>query len=343
MKPIINEFGKLSDGREVKSFILKNTHGIEVEIINFGATLVSIKTPDRIGIYSDIILGYDTIEEYESDKFVMGSTVGRFANRIGASKFSIDGEEYKLSENRPGYTLHGGHNGFNKKLWSYTIFETLSGMGVQFSYLSEDGEEGFPGNLLAIVKYYLNEDNELKISFDAETDQPTHVNLTNHAYYNLSGDLASSILDHHLSLHSEEITEIDENIFPTGKLLPIIGTELDFIDDMKIGEKIDKVDGGYDFNYVLKGKLNELKFAAEIFEPTSGRKLKLFSTYPAVQFYSGNFLDGTIGKNGKPMDRYTGFCLEPQFYPDSPNKPEFPSTLLIPGEKYHHEIILKFE
>ncbi|MFA7288167.1 MAG: aldose epimerase family protein [Melioribacteraceae bacterium] len=343
MKPIINDFGNLSDGRKVTSFLLKNTHGIEVKLINYGATLTSLLSPDKIGSCSDIILGYDTIEEYENDKFVMGSTVGRFANRIGGSKFFIDGTEYKLGENRPGYTLHGGKEGFNKKLWNYDTFETLSGIGVQFSYLSKDGEEGFPGNLLTIVKYYLNEENELKISFDAETDQPTHVNLTNHAYYNLSGDFSSSILDHHLSLHSEEITEVDKNFIPTGIILSITGSDLDFIEDMPIGEKIDKVDGGYDFNYLLKGKLNELKLAAEVSESISGRKMKLFTTYPAIQFYSGNFLDGTLGKTRKPMNRRTGFCLEPQFYPDSPNRPEFPSTLLKPGEKYHQEILLKFE
>jgi len=343
MKPIISEFGKISDGREVKSFTLKNTHGIEVKIINYGATLVSIKTPDRIGVYSDIILGYDTIEGYEKDKLFIGCTVGRYANRIGDARFSIDGKEYKLSENRPGYLLHGGKKGFNKKLWNYNTFETLSGCGVQFNYLSHDGEEGFPGNLLSIVKYYLNEENELKITFDAETDHPTHVNLTNHSYFNLNEDKSSPILNHHLSLHSEKITEIDENFIPTGKLISISGTELDFIEDMVIGEKIDEVDGGYDFNYVLNGKLNELKLAAEVSEPITGRKLKLYTTYPAVQFYSGNYLDGTIGKDGKPMNCRTGFCLEPQFFPDSPNKPEFPSTLLKPEEKYHHEIIMKFE
>ena len=343
MKPIINEFGRLSNGREVKSFTLKNTHGVEVKIINYGATLVSIKTPDRIGVYSDIILGYDTIEEYEKDELFIGCTVGRYANRIGGAKFSIKGKEYKLSQNRPGYQLHGGEKGFNKKLWNYNIFETLSGSGVQFNYLSYNGEEGFPGNLLAIVKYYLNEENELKITFDAEADEPTHVNLTNHAYFNLNEDKSSPILNHNLSLHSEMITEIDENFIPTGKLLSIAGTELDFIDEMPIGEKIDKVKGGYDFNYVLTGKANELKLAAEIAEPVCGRKLKLYTTYPAIQFYSGNYLDGTTGKDGKPMNRRTGFCLEPQFFPDSPNKPEFPSTLLLPEEKYHHEIIMKFE
>ena len=336
-------FGETPEGDLIKLFILSDGKGIEAKIINYGAILVSLKSPDKEGNSEDITLGYETLEEYIQDSSYLGATVGRYANRISKGKFTVDGVQYNLAVNDNENHLHGGLKAFHKVIWNAEKFERGDGIGIKISYLSKDGEEGYPGNLSVTVTYVLTNRAELKVRFEATTDKATPVNLTHHSYFNLTGSAQRDILDHKLTLFANHYTPVDAGLIPTGEIKPVGGTIMDFTNPMPIGARIKNVVGGYDHNYVLKKEDEKLSLAAQVYEPESGRVTELYTTEPGIQFYSGNFLDGSItGKCGKTYHKYYGFCLEPQHFPDSPNQPHFPSTILKPGEKYTHLIVFKF-
>jgi len=340
-------FGQTADGTPVHLYTLTNDRGLEVKITNYGGIIVSVITPDRAGKPGDVTLGFDTLAEYVEKSPYFGCITGRFANRIAQGKFTLNGVEYTLPQNNGPNSLHGGLKGFDKVVWSAQEFENDRGVGLTLTYLSPDGEEGYPGNLSVTVVYTLTNDNELKLDYAATTDQPTVVNLTNHAYFNLAG--TGDILGHELLLKADKITPIDDTLIPTGDLRSVAGTPLDFRQPTAVGARIEQDDeqlrlaGGYDHNFVLDNLDGKLVLAARVKEPTTGRVLEVYTTEPGIQFYSGNFLDGTItGKGGTVFHKRTGFCLETQHYPDSPNQPSFPSTALNPGEKYSQTTIFKF-
>jgi aldose 1-epimerase len=339
-------FGKTADGKTVNLFTIKNANGVELKVSEFGATLVSLKVPDREGNFKDIILGFDNLEGYIKDNTFQGVIAGRYANRIAKGKFTLDGKEYTLATNDGENHLHGGVEGFGKKVWKGEELKTDDGAGVKLTYLSKDGEEGYPGNLECTVEYILDNDNELKIVLETKTDKPTPVNLTNHAYFNLKGEGEGTILDHVLKLNAEEYTPVDDGLIPTGEIKSVKGTPLDFTKAKKIGKDIDKLDkkfhGGYDHNFVLPDSGDSLTKVCKVVEPESGRVMEIYTTKPGFQFYSGNFLDGFKGKGGKAYKQHYAFCIEPQFYPDSPNKPNFPSCILRPGEERKEIILYKF-
>ena len=336
-------FGKLSQNRAIESFILKNKIGAKAKLISFGATLVSLKMPDKNNKLADIVTGYDDLDSYVNDACYFGCTVGRFANRIAKAKFKLDGNEYKLIANAGKNHLHGGIKGFNRAPWRGSEFQDSDGCRVVFKYLSPDGEEGYPGNLDVTVTYTLTDDNELKISYEATTDKKTIVNLTNHSYFNLAGHDKGSILTQRINLNADKITVVDENYIPTGQLKSVKNTVYDLTMLRPIGENIGGFELGYDFNYVLnKSSPQELSFAAKVVEPQSGRVMEIFTTEPAVQFYIGNYLNGVKGKGGAVYKKHDAFCLETQHFPDSPNRPEFPSVVLEPGNVYRHLTVHKF-
>ena len=336
-------FGTLSRKRNVEFFILKNKTGAEAKLISFGATLVSLKMPDKNGKFADIVLGYDDLTGYISDKCYFGCTVGRFANRIANAKFQLDGREYKLAANADKHHLHGGIKGFNKAPWQPSTFETDDCCGVIFKYLSPDGEEGYPGNLEVTVTYTLTDDNELKIGYQAATDEKTILNLTNHSYFNLAGHDNGDVLSHRIKINADEITAVDSSCVPTGIIKSVKDTEFDLTTLKPIGENIAKFELGYDFNYILnKSTPLELSLAAKVVEPKGGRVMEILTTEPAVQFYTGNFLNGVKGKAGAIYKKHHAFCLEAQHYPDSPNRPNFPSVVLQPGEIYRQLTVHKF-
>jgi aldose 1-epimerase len=327
----------------IETFTLKNKHGIEAKVISLGATLVSLKIPDKNGKFADVVLGYDNAEDYMKDKCYFGCTVGRFANRIANAKFSIDGKEYKLANNDGKNHLHGGIVGFNKVLWKSKPFNNNTDCGVVFEYLSPDGEESYPGNLKAVVKYTLTDNNELSISYEATTDKKTIINLTNHSYFNLAGHNAGDILSHQIQINADKFTGFNAELLPTGELCPVKGTAFDFTQTAVIGKNISKTGIGYDLNYVLNKKTaEELSFAAMVIEPLSGRQMEIFTTEPGVQFYTSNFLNGIAGKSGTIYQKHGALCLETQHYPDSPNQPNFPSPVLLPGKIYRHLTVHKF-
>ena len=343
-------FGKLSDGREADLYTLTNKKGMEVAITNFGGIVVSLKVPDRAGKVEDVVLGYDSIEGYLTNKAFFGATIGRYGNRIGHGTFTLDGKTYTLPKNDGDNTLHGGPEGFNKRLWAAKDVSGQHGPALQLTYLSKDGEEGFPGNLSAKVVFTLTNSNELVIEYSATTDKNTVANLTNHSYFNLAGQGNGDILRHVLTIHGDKITAVDAALIPTGELRPVAGTPFDFTKPTAIGEHVDqddpqiKLGKGYDHNWVLSsgGSATPVP-VAEAYEPTSGRFLQVLSTEPGVQFYSWNFLDGTIkGKGDKVYQHRYGFCLETQHFPDSPNHPSFPSTELKPKQTYATTTIFKF-
>jgi aldose 1-epimerase len=343
-------FGKLSDGREADLYTLTNRKGMEVAITNFGGIVVSLKVPDRTGKIDDVVLGYDSLDGYLTNKAFFGATIGRYGNRIGHGTFVLDGKTYTLPKNDADNTLHGGPEGFNKRLWTAKDVTAKRGPALELTYLSKDGEEGFPGNLSAKVVFTLTDENELVIDYTATTDKDTVVNLTNHSYFNLAGQGNGDILGHRLTIRGDKITAVDTTLIPTGELRPVKGTPFDFTSATAIGERINqddpqiKIGKGYDHNWVLTspGK-SAPALVAEAYEPTSGRVLQVLSTEPGVQFYSGNFLDGTIqGKGGKTYNHRFGFCLETQHFPDSPNHPNFPSTGLKPGNTYATTTVFKF-
>jgi aldose 1-epimerase len=340
------EFGKTPDGRTVNIYTIKNANGVELKVSEFGATLVSLKVPDKEGNFEDIILGFDNLEGYINDASFQGVIAGRYANRIAKGKFTLDGKEYTLATNDGENHLHGGAEGFGKKVWKGEELKTDEGAGVKLTYLSKDGEEGYPGNLENTVKYILNDNNELKIVLKSKTDKATPVNLTNHAYFNLKGEGNGTILEHKLQLNAKEYTPVDDGLIPTGEIKSVEGTPLDFTELKSIGARIEEVDkkfhGGYDHNFIITKSDEPLSMACKVVEPESGRVMEIHATMPGVQFYSGNFLDGFKGKGGKAYNQHYAFCIEPQYYPDSPNKPDFPSCILKAGEERKETILYKF-
>lgn len=344
-------FGTTADGKTADLYTLKNKNGMVVTITNFGATVVSIVVPDKTGKMADVALGYDNLAGYELNKNYLGVLVGRYGNRIAHGKFSIDGTEYTLAKNNGENSLHGGLKGFNKAMWEAKDVSKGGEPAVEMKYLSKDGEEGYPGNLSVTVVYTVTNKNELKIDYTATTDKKTVVNLTNHTYFNLAGEGHGDILKHELMINSDKFTPVDSGLIPTGELKSVAGTPFDFKKPTAIGARIDasdeqiKLGGGYDHNFVLKrAKPTGLSLAAKVTDPSSGRAMEVWTTEPGVQFYTGNFLDGSFqGKGGKAYGKRTAFCLETQHFPDSPNHPSFPTTLLKPGEKYRTTTVYKFE
>jgi aldose 1-epimerase len=326
---------------------LINSKGLTAIITPFGGKLMTLKVPDRNGDLGDVVLGYDLADEYIKGNPYFGALIGRYGNRIAKGKFSIDGKEYQLATNNGANALHGGPVGFHNLLWQK---KSTSSNQMVLTYLSKDGEEGYPGNLNAQVTYTLTDDNELVIDYEAVTDAPTIVNLTHHSFFNLAGEGNGDILNHVITIHAATFTPVDSGLIPTGELKPVKGTPFDFTKPTPIGQHINETDEqlkngkGYDHNWVLTKKANELSLAATVSESTSGRIMEVWTTEPGLQFYSGNFLDGTnIGKGGKKYEYRTGFCLEAQHFPDSPNHPDFPSTVLRPGEAYTQKTIYKFK
>jgi len=339
-----DSFGQTPDGREVTLYTLTNTNGLRVKITNYGAILVSLEVPDRDGKLADITLGFDALDGYLKEHTYFGATVGRYANRIGKARFVLDGNEYKLAANNGENHLHGGIKGFDKVVWRpEDLWANDDEALVKMSYISEDEEEGYPGNLACTVTYTLTADNKLKISYEAETDKTTVVNLTNHSYFNLAGQGTCDILGHELTLNADKYTPVDEGLIPTGEIRSVKDSPMDFTLPMSIGSRIEQVSGGYDHNYVINSGGGTLALAAKVNEPTSGRIMEIHTTEPGVQLYTGNFLDGTLtGKGGKVYKKHYGFCLETQHFPDSPNKPNFPSAVLLPGQKYTSETVHRF-
>jgi aldose 1-epimerase len=341
-------FGKIPDGRQVDLYTLTNKNGVEVGITNFGGIVVSIKVPDRSGKMADVVLGYDSLDGYVNDKAYFGALVGRYANRIAHAQFTLDGVTYKLAKNNGENSLHGGVKGFSKAVWEAKEVASKDGASLQLNYLSKDGEEGYPGNLKVQVVYTLTDANELRIDYSATTDKKTVLNLTNHSYFNLAGQGNGEVLGHELVIRADRFTPVDAGLIPTGELRPVEGTPFDFRKKTAIGARINadneqlKLGKGYDHNWVLN-HTSEFSLAARAVEPNSGRVLEVWTTQPGVQLYTGNFLDGTvIGKGGKAYTLRSAFCLETQHFPDSPNHPEFPSTVLNPGERYHQVTSFKF-
>ncbi|GEM46775.1 aldose epimerase family protein [Deinococcus cellulosilyticus] len=343
-------WGHLPSGEEVSLYTLRNASGLTAQISEFGAVLVSLRTPDRQGKFEDVVLGHHSLEPYldRSTAQFFGATIGRFGNRIAGGQFDLEGRTYRLAQNNGPNSLHGGPKGFDQVLWSGSGFVDDRGVGVRLQHLSPDGEEGYPGNLQVTVTYTLTDLNELHIDYQASTDQTTILNLTNHSFFNLSGSAKTDILGHELTLYADQFTPTDSNLIPTGDLLSVQGTALDFRSPQTIGARIHMDDvhlrtaGGYDHNFVLRN--SGLRHAATLYEPVSGRVLETFTTEPGIQLYSGNFLDGTVtGKNGRRYEKHLGVCLETQHFPDSPNKPRFPSTVLRPGQAFHSKTIYAFK
>ncbi len=337
-------YGKTPDGVAVNLYTLTNANGLKVKIITYGATIIDMEVPDRNGKLENINLFRDSLEDYmKKDTPYFGCTVGRYANRIAKGKFTLDGRQYTLATNDGENALHGGLKGFDKVVWKAEQIEKKDSVGVKFTYVSPDGEEGYPGTLTAQVIYSLTDQNELKMEYTATTDKPTVVNLTNHAYWNLAGAGSGDILGHELMLNANGYLPVDAGLIPLGEVKPVKGTPMDFNTPMTIGSRIAQVPGGYDHCYVLNKKPGEaLTLVAKIVEPKSGRIMEIYTTEPAVQFYSGNFLDGSVSGGGKSYQKHAGCCLETQHYPDSPNQKAFPNTVLRPGETYKHYTMHKF-
>lgn len=345
------EFGKTKDGAAVDLYTMTNRHGIQVGVINYGATVQSIRTPDRDGKMADIALGFDTLDGYLGTHPYFGAVVGRYGNRVAKGHFKLDGKDYKLAINNGENSLHGGLKGFDKVVWTARDASADAGSpAVELTYLSKDGEEGYPGNLTVTVRYTLTDDDEVRIDYTAKTDKTTVTNITNHSYFNLAGAGSGDILKHQMTLHASKFTPVDAGLIPTGELKPVKGTPFDFTTATAIGARIDGDDQqlkfglGYDHNWVIDQKApGELTLAAEVSDAASGRTLQVSTTEPGVQFYTGNFLDGTIkGKDGKVYAKRNGLCLETQHFPDSPNHPAFPTTTLKPGETRTSRTVWKF-
>ena len=344
MLTVQNEpFGQTEAGDEVIQYSLRNRSGMKVGLINFGAIITSVEVPDRDGKLANVVLNFPDIAGYQENNPYFGGACGRFANRIAKGKFSLDGTEYSLFLNNGTNTLHGGKVGFMKKVWKAAPFQNDDATGVKFTYTSPDGEEGYPGELKSVITYTLTDANELKIEYVATTDKPTVLNLTNHAYWNLAGAGSGLIVDHELTLSCSQFLPVDETGIPSGELAAVAGTCMDFLQPEKIGTRITEPvngAGGYDHCYVVDGTAGELRPAAKIVEPTSGRVMEISTTEPGIQFYTGNFLEGTPA-TGNAL-KHGAFCLETQHFPDSPNRPEFPTTRLNPGETYRHTTVHKF-
>ena len=343
-------WGKTPDGAPVVLYTLTNKDGVQAAITTYGGAVVSLRMPDRNGKLGDVVLGYDSLEGYVNDKSYFGAIIGRYGNRIGHAEFALDGKTYKLAKNNGENTLHGGTKGFNKAVWTAKELPAEDGQALELTYLSKDGEEGFPGNLHVRVIYTLTDSNELKIDYSATTDKTTVVNLTNHSYFNLAGPGSGDILGHILTMGANKFTPVDSGLIPTGELRDVTGTPFDFRKPTAIGARINedneqlKLAGGYDHNFVLRRTPAEpISLAARVVDPQTGRALEVWTDQPGVQFYTGNFLDGSLrGKDGIAYTKRSAFCLETQHFPDSPNQPKFPSTVLKPGERYHTTTIYKF-
>lgn len=340
-------FGTLPNGETVTQYVMRNANGMEVSIITFGGIITSLKVPDKNGVIGDVVLGYDSLQPYVDDQYYLGALIGRYGNRIGGATFTLDGKSYSLDANDGKNHLHGGYQGFNKKNWHATAFQKGKTLGVKMQLLSKDGDQKYPGNLTVEVVYTLTDDNVLDIAYQAITDAPTVVNLTQHSYFNLA--TSGTILDHELTIPAANITPVDKSLIPTGDLLPVAGSPFDFTSPVAIGARIEHEHPqlhyglGYDHNFILdKSAPSALELGARLTDPSSGRVLEIFTEEPAIQFYSGNFLDGTkMGKSGT-LNYRTGLCLEPQHSPDSPNLPDFPSTVLRPGEVYSTKMSYRF-
>ena len=335
-------FGRMPSGDEVDLYTLTNDQGAEASIITYGGAITSLKVPDRNGAFGDIVLGYETLDDYVSNPRYFGALIGRHANRIGMGKFPLNGVEYQLPQNNGFNHLHGGFKGFDKRVW----IGSDDGLVLRLIYLSKDGEESYPGNLSAEVTYKLTE-NQLSIDYRASTDSDTIVNLTNHSYFNLKG--AGTILDHELTLNADSFTPVSEDLIPTGEIRSVEATPMDFREGKAIGAQIHEpydqlgFTGGYDHNFVLNDYDGTLRSVGRLYEASTGRVLEILTTQPGMQFYSGNFLDGSlVGKRGTVYHKYTGLCLEPQHFPDAPNHSNFPSTVLRPGEEYKQATIFRF-
>ena len=345
-------FGQTEEGTPVQLYTLTNANGVEARVTNYGGIIVSLRVPDTQGQVEDIVLGYDSLASYLDETPYFGAIIGRYGNRIDEAQFELDDTTYTLEANNGPNHLHGGAKGFDKVVWNAEPFEDERGTGLIFTYTSPDGEEGYPGTLNAKVTYLLTDDNELIFDYEATTDKATPVNLTQHTYFNLAGDGSGDILDHEMMINADTFTPVDSTLIPTGELRPVEGTPFDFRQPTPIGARIDedneqiRFGPGYDHNFVLKREnadADSLVLAARVTEPTSGRVMEVFTTEPGLQFYSGNFLDGTLtGKGGVAYAHRTGFCLETQHFPDSPNQPDFPSTILRPGETYRSRTVYKF-
>ncbi|WP_223430667.1 aldose epimerase family protein [Pseudomonas sp. GL-B-26] len=346
-------FGKTNDGTPVEQYILRNSHGLTATVITYGGILQSLKVPDKNGKFDDVVLGFDNVQGYQSGTAYFGATIGRFGNRLAGGAFELDGKRYQVPLNDSSNSLHGGPQGFDKDVWKAQPSNGKDSVGVTLTYLSADGEMGFPGNLKTEVTYSLNEHNELRIDYKASTDKATVLNLTNHSYFNLAGAGNGDVLKQLATLHASHYTPVTGKLIPTGELAPVAGTPMDFTQPTAIGKNI-KADhpqlkfaepkqGGFDFNWVLNAMGDVGQLAAEVSDPQSGRRLQLYTTEPGVQFYTSNFLDGSVkGKAGKVYPHWGAFTLETQHYPDSPNQPNFPSTRLDPGKTYAQSTVMKF-
>ena len=342
-----SSFGKTTNGTPVEIYTLRNSHGMEATIMTYGGIVTSLKVPDKNGKFGDVVLGYDKLPGYLTNSPYFGALIGRYGNRIAKGQFTLDGQTYTLPINNAPNTLHGGPEGFDKVVWTAKPADTFYGPGLELTYFSKDGEEGFPGNLTVKAIYVVTEKDELVVQFTATTDKDTICNLTHHSYFNLRG--SGDVLDHIVQINADKFTPIDSTSIPTGELKPVAGTPFDFRQPTAIGARIGddneqlKFGTGYDHNWVFNKSSGELILAARVVEPTTGRVLEVFTTSPGMQFYTGNFLDGTIkGKGGQVYKFRDAFCMEPQGFPDSPNHPNFPTTELKPGETYKNTIIYKF-
>lgn len=343
------DFGTTPDGEQVELYTLKNANGMEVNIMTYGGIITSLKAPDKNDQYEDVVLGFDSLSQYTKKNPYFGAIIGRYGNRIAKGKFSLEGEEYVLKTNDGENHLHGGEKGFDKVVWSAT--PGADNKSLKLQYTSEDMEEGYPGNLETTVTYTLNDDNSLDVEYEATTDKTTIVNLTQHSYFNLSGNFQQTILDHELEINADEYLPIDPTFIPTGELKDVAGTPFDFREAKTIGKDLSAEDKneqlrrglGYDHCWVLNEQDSGMRFAASAYHPETGRMLEIYTDEPGIQFYSGNFLDGTLpAKGGGTYAKRTGFCLETQHYPDSPNQEGFPSVVLKPGETYSTKTSFKF-
>ena len=342
-------FGKTASGEDVDIYTLKNVNGVEARITNYGGIVVSLRVPDRNGKFDDVVLGFNDFNSYLKNDPYFGAIIGRYGNRIAKGRFKLNGVEYKLAVNNGENHLHGGIKGFDKVVWTGRETKTPAGPAVVLTYLSKDSEEGYPGNLRARVVYTLTNKDELKIEYSATTDKPTVLNLTHHSYFNLLGEGNGDILSHHVTINADRFLPTDAGAIPTGELRKVAGTPFDFLKATTIGARINDADeqlklgNGYDHTWVINGRAGTLRHAATAYEPISGRTMQVWSTEPGMQFYTGNFLDGTLtGKSNKLYPRRSGFCFETQHYPDSPNQPKFPTTTLRKGQVYRSTTVYRF-
>lgn len=346
-----SDFGKTSEGEAVTKYTITNSAGLEMSVINYGGIITSLKIPNKNGEYQDVVLGLDSVSQYETAGTYFGAIIGRFGNRIANASFELDGKKYQLEANDGPNSLHGGNKGFDKVIWNVEPSAGEDEASLKLTYTSKDGEGGYPGNLETTVTYTINSNNELDIKYEATTDQKTVVNLTQHSYFNLSGDFSKTILDHVVQIDADEYLPVDKTLIPTGKLEPVEGTPFDFREPTPISEGMKQEESneqlkrgpGFDHCWVLNDQDNGMRLAASAYEPTSGRLMEVYTTEPALQFYIGNFLDGSLpAKGGGNYEKRTGFCMETQHYPDSPNQEQFPSVVLEPGDTYTSETAYKF-